>query len=384
MQNLSTEKLKELSDKWLRGAITPEELEQLEGWYNQHPQGDLRWQAGDADEEQLRERLLYNITEMQKAEAQVLRPLYKKPLVYQMAAALILAFGVVFYYLPATRNKQIVNEEFQTKVNAPVSNPNQAILTLANGKKLILNKSGNGLIAKQGHTEIKKTQDGKLLYANTDAAADAKPEINMISTPAGGSYQITLPDGSKVWINALTELKFPTAFSGKERVVELNGEAYFEVAKNKAMPFKVKMTNNTSVQVLGTHFNIMAYDNERSINATLLEGSINIRKGNQSKLMVPGQQATVTDEINLKEVNADESIAWINGLFSFDKTDIHTVLRQIERWYSVTIEYEAKVPDHQITGYISRSSNLPEVVKMLELSGVKLKIEGKKIKIFNN
>jgi len=156
------------------------------------------------------------------------------------------------------------------------------------------------------------------------------------------------------------------------------------VAKNKAMPFKVKMANNTTIQVLGTHFNIMDYANEHRISATLLEGSINVQKGNQSKQIVPGQQATITDQIDLKTVNVEESVAWVNGLFSFNKTDICTVLRQIERWYGVEVEYEGKVSDHQITGYISRGSNLTEVIKMLELSGVKLTADGKKIKVFNN
>ncbi|WP_214071767.1 FecR family protein [Mucilaginibacter sp. dw_454] len=383
MLNLSFEKLQELSDKWLKGTITAEELELLEGWYNRQPDVDINWQAGDADEEQLRERLLYHITQVQKAEAPV-RPLYKRPMVYQVAAILALAFGATFYYISAIKSKPVAAVDALTKAEIKAPNPNQAVLTLANGKKVVLDNAGNGLIAKQGNTQISKTQDGKVIYNSGQTAAEAPPELNTISTPAGGKYQITLPDGSKVWLNALTALKFPAAFKGKERIVELDGEAYFEVAKNKEMPFKVKMANNTSIQVLGTHFNIMAYANESSINATLLEGSINVQRGSLSKMMVPGQEARITDQINLREVNAEEAVAWMNGLFSFDKTDIRTVLRQIERWYSVEVEYEGAVPDNQITGYISRSSNLPEVIKMLELSGVKIGIYGKKIKVFNN
>lgn len=383
MKNLSFEQLKELSDKWLRRTISPEELELLESWYNQRPDHRVSWEAGDADEEQLRERLLYHITSVQKAETPV-RPLYKRPVVYQAAALLILTIGAAFYYHAAIPGNQVAPGDNLTKAPIQAPNPNQAVLTLANGKKVVLNNAGNGLIAKQGNTQIDKTGDGKLIYNSDKTTANEVPGTNTISTPAGGKYQITLPDGSKVWLNALTALKFPAAFTGKDRVVELNGEAYFEVAKNKAMPFKVKMANNTSIQVLGTHFNIMAYANEHSINATLLEGSINVQKGSQRKLMVPGQQAAITDQINLKAVNVDESVAWINGLFSFDKTDIRTVLRQIERWYNVRVEYEDKVPDYQITGYISRSSNLPEVIKMLEMSGVKLTVNGGKISVFNN
>ncbi|MDB5157132.1 MAG: FecR protein [Mucilaginibacter sp.] len=380
MQNLSTEKLQELSAKWLKGTITAEELELLEEWYNREP-SNVHWQAGDADVEQLRERLLYNIDIVREEDVPV-RRLITTPRLLKAAAILVFVLIAALYY-KTTKPVMVANNLKPKPTEAP--NSNKAVLTLANGSKVVLDNAGNGLIAKQGNTQIKKTQEGKLIYNNNDQTATAAiPEINTISTPAGGKYQITLPDGSKVWLNALTALKFPTSFKGKERVVELNGEAYFEVAKNKEMPFKVKMANNTTIQVLGTHFNIMAYANESSIKATLLEGSINVQKGNLSKMMVPGQEAKITDEISLKPVNTEEAVAWMNGLFSFDQTDIRTVLRQIERWYNVDVVYEGPVPDNKITGYISRSSNLPEVVKMLELSGVKITIDGKKIKVFNN
>jgi transmembrane sensor len=382
MQHLSTEKLQELSAKWLNGTITAEELALLEEWYNQQPAGQVNWEAGDADEEQLRERLLYNITEAQKADTPV-RPILSITTLYRVAALLIITVGTALYLLPVNKVKTVMVAGNVKQLTNATPNANKTVLTLANGSTVILDNANKGLIAKQGSTQINKTQEGKLTY-NNSGTTTAEPQINTISTMAGGKYQITLPDGSKVWLNALTSLKFPTMFKGRERIVELEGEAYFEVAKNKAMPFKVKMANNTSIQVLGTHFNIMAYANEGSIKATLLEGAINVKKGGLSKLMVPGQQANIADEINLKQVNADEAIAWMNGLFSFDKTDIRTVMRQIERWYNVDVVYEGKVPDSQITGYISRNSNLPEVIKMLELSGLKITVDGKKIKVSTN
>ncbi|MCC8423709.1 FecR family protein [Mucilaginibacter sp. UR6-11] len=383
MLHLSTEKLQELSAKWLKGTITAEELGQLEEWYNQKPGDYINWEAGDADEEQLRERLLYNINEVQK-EATPVRRLFNKSVIYKAAAMLTIALGATFYYLAVNQAKTgiIADNKRQAQTEAP--NNSKAVLTLANGSRVVLDNAGKGLIAKQGNTQINKTQEGKLTYNSDNNDIAAEPQINTISTLAGGKYQITLPDGSRVWLNALTSLRFPTAFKGRERVVELEGEAYFEVAKDKHMPFKVKMANNTSIQVLGTHFNIMAYANEASINATLLEGSINVQKGNVSKLMVPGQEAKITNDINLRQVNAEEAIAWMNGLFSFDKADIRTVMRQLERWYNVGVVYEGKAPDNQITGYISRSSNLPEVIKMLEMSGVKITINGKILKVFNN
>jgi transmembrane sensor len=382
MQHLSIEKQQELSAKWLKGTITAEELELLEQWYNQEPQSHMVWEAGDADKEQLSDRLFYNINQVQKADAPVRR--LNRTILYKIAAMLIAVLGVAWYCTTILTPKQNNIAENSAKPLQHETPGNKAVLTLANGSTMVLDNADNGLIAKQGNTRVNKTHDGELIYNNEGVNENNKVEINMVSTLSGGQYQISLPDGSKVWLNALTSLKFPTAFTGTERVVELTGEAYFEVAKNKNMPFKVKLANNTSIQVLGTHFNIMAYANEGSINTTLLEGSINVQKGTLSKIMIPGQEAKITDEIKLRTVNAEEAVSWKNGLFSFDRSNIHTVMRQIERWYNVEVVYEGKVPDNQITGYISRSSNLAEVIKMLELSGLRIVPEGRKLKVFND
>jgi transmembrane sensor len=384
MQHLTIEKQQELSAKWLKGTITAEELELLERWYNQEPQGNILWEAGDADKEQLGDRLFYNINQVQKADAPV--HMLNRTILYKVAAMLVAVLGGAWYYTTiVTTPKQNGIAKSDTKLlGQRVANANKAILTLANGSTMVLDNTDDGLIAKQGNTRVNKTHDGELIYNNEGTNEDTKVEFNMISTSSGGQYQISLPDGSKVWLNALTSLKFPTVFKGTERVVELTGEAYFEVAKNKSMPFKVKLAGNTSIEVLGTHFNIMAYANEGSIQATLLEGSINVQKNGLTKIMIPGQEASITDEIKLQRVDADEAISWKNGLFSFDKSNIHTVMRQIERWYNVEVVYENKVPNYQITGYISRSSNLSEVIKILELSGLRIVPEGRKLKIFND
>lgn len=382
MQHLSTEKQHELSAKWLSGTITPEELELLEAWYNQQPQGNMDWEAGDYDEKQLKERLFYNIRETQKAEAPVRR--LNTAILFKAAAVLLLAFACGVYY---TKTAVIKPEGTVVKLkritpHKPVNN-NKAVLTLANGSTMVLDNAGNGVIAKQGSARINKTHDGELVYDAEDAA-DAKVEMNMVSTLSGGQYQIALPDGSRVWLNALTSLKFPTAFKGAKREVELIGEAYFEVAKNKNMPFVVKLADNTSIEVLGTHFDVMAYANEHSIKATLLEGSINVQKGTLNKVIAPGQEAKVTDQIKIKNVNAEDAIAWKNGLFNFDNAGVHNLMRQIERWYNVEVVYMDKVPDKHITGYISRSSSLTEVIKMLELSGLEITTEGKKLRVYDN
>jgi ferric-dicitrate binding protein FerR (iron transport regulator) len=205
---------------------------------------------------------------------------------------------------------------------------------------------------------------------------------NTISTPKGGQYQVTLSDGSKVWLNAASSLRFPATFSGKERKVELTGEGYFEVAHNKKMPFHVTV-NDLDVEVLGTHFNINAYADESAIKTTLLEGSVKVVKGNETKIIEPGEQASVTtseDEINVKQqVDLEQVVAWKNGIFQFERADIESVMRQISRWYDIDVDYHGRVSEH-FGGTISRDVNISDVLKMLEMTGgVNFKIDGKKV-----
>lgn len=381
MQHLSDQKLSELSEKWLKGTITSGELALLEDWYNHMSQENINWTAGDLDEEQLRERLFYNIEQNISTE-KTTRYLPLKKIFYMAAASITVLLGATICYMFLK-----TPEADQTVVNKPLTvnsgSYNKAVLTLANGQTMQLDDATNGVIAREGNTNIRKTRDGEILY-NAEDENNTTVRINIISTPKGGQYQISLPDGSKVWLNALSALKFPTMFKGKERAVELTGEAYFEIAKDKTRPFRVKMPDETLIEVLGTHFNIMAYPEERSVNATLLEGSINVQKGNLNKMVTPGEMARVTDKIILQNVNTEDVVSWKNGLFRFEKADVHTVMREIERWYNVDVVYEEGLPDNYISGYISRSSQLTEVLKMLELSGLKLKTQGNKIKVFKN
>jgi ferric-dicitrate binding protein FerR (iron transport regulator) len=204
---------------------------------------------------------------------------------------------------------------------------------------------------------------------------------NTLSTPRGGQYQLVLPDGSKVWLNASSSIHFPTAFAGHERNVELTGEAYFEIAKNKQKPFHVNV-NGMQVEVLGTHFNVNAYGDEGAIKTSLLEGSVKIKKGNISGLLKPGQQGVLkknSTDLEIKNADMNEAIAWKNGLFEFDGADIKSIMREIGRWYDVDVVYAGKVPDRRFEGKISRDAQLSDVLKILALSNVKFSVEGKKI-----
>lgn len=260
---------------------------------------------------------------------------------------------------------------------------NKAVLTLADGSSIILDSAHNGALAQQGGTKILKVDAGQLAY-NTGAAANGQIMYNTIATPRGGQYQITLADGTEVWLNAASSLRFPTIFSGSDRDVELTGEAYFEVAKNAVMPFNVKV-NNMVVKVLGTHFNIMAYGNEGKVKTTLLEGKVNVTGNGFAADILPGQQAVVDNasgSMKVREVNTALAVAWKNGLFRFRETNIQELMRQVERWYDVDVEYKTPTEGKDYTGIVPRSQNVSALLQMLELTGtVHFKVEGKKITV---
>jgi transmembrane sensor len=304
---------------------------------------------------------------------------------YTAAAALFLATFTSLYI----RSKLPLQQTAKTKTlkNDALPGGSKAVLTLANGTKIVLNAIRNGKIASQGQTNINKVEDGYLRYQSSAGAELAatgsqnqETAYNTLSTPTGGEYQVTLPDGSKAWLNAVSSITFPIAFTGTERRVSITGEVYFEVAKNKNKPFSVN-TRGQQVQVLGTHFNINAYDDEDKTRTTLLEGSIKITANHNSRIMIPGQQAEVRHKkIRIIEnANAEAAVAWKNGYFVFDNADLPTLMRQLSRWYDVNIIYNGNAGDHEFVGEIKRSSNLSRVLKILALSGIHFKIENKNL-----
>jgi transmembrane sensor len=305
-----------------------------------------------------------------------------------IAATILFFVGFGFYLHGHRPQKQTQTALIKAKhkvLNDALPGGNKAVLTLANGKTIILDNAQNGMLAQQGATLIKKTADGQLLYnANLPANTTAVPEINVITTPRGGQYQVILPDGTKVWLNSASSLRFPTYFTGTSRQVEITGEAYFEVTKNPAMPFKVK-TNRADIEVLGTHFNVMAYDDETVMKTTLLEGAVNITSGSFSARLKPGQQAQINRSGQNKvvdNIDIDDETAWKNGIFQFRDAGIDVILRQAARWYDVDISYKNGVPPREFTGRISRNVKASELLNMLKYAGVDLKIEGKEIVVF--
>lgn len=296
------------------------------------------------------------------------------------AASAVLIIGLSTYlYLNKTHQSP---ETAAVVVKHDVSPPavNRATITLAGGKVVYLDSVNNGTLALQGGVSLQKLADGQIVYTGTSTAASVT--YNTLNNPRGSKViDMTLSDGSKVWLNAGSTMIYPLAFAGNERKITITGEAYFEVAHNAAMPFKVSK-GGMEITVLGTHFNVNAYDDESDVRVTLLEGSIKTSIVNGPSLMVkPGQQAIVENgKLKVENgIDLDAVMAWKNGYFAFSHSDLQTVMRQVARWYDVEVVYEGAIPDMKFGGEISRNNNVSQVLKVLEESKVKFRIEGKKI-----
>lgn len=383
----SPQEIRELFD--LLKSISDDELTEL-----------IRKEWEDQENEELifslemSENILKNILSevgdvKSQTEETVPLSLFTWPILYKSlsaAAAIIILLGIGLYFR-SSRTLNLGNQIPSVQIN-PDALPgvNKGILILGNGQRIILDSLSNGLIAKTENFEVKKTENGQLVYHAFDKnyKNSLSGDINTLVTPRGGEYRVTLPDGSKVWLNATSSIKFPGVFKGNIREVELKGEAFFEIVKNSAMPFRVK-SKGAQIEVIGTHFNVKAYGNEKFMKTTLVEGSIKITAGNSSHLLKPGQQAILNKgEMRvLDNVDIEEQVAWKNGLFLFKDTSIEDVMSQVASWYDLNVIFEGKIPEKYLTGKISRSINASEFMNLLKYAGVKFKINGKNIIITN-
>jgi transmembrane sensor len=310
------------------------------------------------------------------------RKIYLWPRVAAAASVLLLLStgGYLLLHRPANQIAAVKPGVFKNDIN-PGSN--NAILTLSGGKQIILKNVKNGLLAKQGATQIQKTAIGELKYEPNKAPSQNEAvNYNTVTTKRGNKYDVTLPDGTIVYLDAASSIHFPTAFNGNSREVSITGQVYFEVAHDKAKPFRVTVKGET-VEVLGTHFNINAYDDEPAIKTTLLEGSVRIEVDGQNAMLIPGQQAQIIDsKIVVTHPDLAEVMAWKEGLFQFNNTDLQTAMRQLSRWYDVDVVYQGDAKNYHFGGYISRDSKLSDVLRILQLSGVNFSIDGKKIIVY--
>lgn len=260
---------------------------------------------------------------------------------------------------------------------------NKAMLTLANGHTIVLDSASSGLLTVQGTTKIMNAKSGLLTYSHDRRQEKPAPvSFNVLTTPNGGQYAVILPDNTKVWLNANSSIRYPTAFRADKREVELTGEAYFEVAHNDKQPFVVDV-NGREIQDIGTTFNVKAYSGDGPMQTTLLQGAVKVIYDAQSILLRPGEQAQENAQgiIKVTRVNTDDAVAWKNGFFAFDNSDLKTVMRTLARWYDVKVAYDGKVPDEHFDGMIQRNLSLATVLKYLKRDGVDFEIEGRSITV---
>jgi ferric-dicitrate binding protein FerR (iron transport regulator) len=382
----------ELLDKYKKGICTPQEKAVVENWYNQ--QSEMTSDGLDEpDYDQTRKEIWIalqsrRIKALNENKGKAVTGLKRHYL--SIAASLLIVVAAGLFFLMYKRPEQ----PFKTNEQASTARPggNKAYLTLSNGKRIVLNDTLSGTLAVHAGVKITKTANGQIACEVIPGKAGDPLKYNTLEAPKGGQYQITLVDGTKIWLNAASVLKYPSQFAGKERKVELVGEAYFEVAKSKTKSFVV-VSKQQEVQVLGTHFNINAYEDEASIKTTLVEGSVKITASPSSQkpeaaaelddvILKPGQQSILKDSrINIKEVDTEEAVAWKNGYFTFENDNLEMIMRKLERWYDVKVVYTGKISSKvKVMGFISRNTELPELLKMLESTDkFKFKTEGRRV-----
>nr|WP_295864419.1 FecR family protein [uncultured Chitinophaga sp.] len=373
-----------LAEKWLQGTITPEEAQEYAAWYNAGQDAPVEIPASFAASEAEQEGRIWN-----KISARTGFPGHTATVAPSRrrrwwAAAAVTAAIVTAGYCRHHWQTKPPTQQLATVVPDAAPGSDKAVLTLSNGRQILLDSAGNGALAQQGGVRIVKKEDGSILYVDEHSGALTDTLYNIMSVPKGGQYKLILPDGSRVWLNAASSLKYPVAFSNRERSVELNGEGYFEVAASAARPFRVKV-RNTEIAVLGTSFNIMGYADETGVQTTLLNGAVKVQQGTTTKTLAPGQQAVVNNEngrISVEETETALATAWKDGQFRFSGNNIPMVLRQISRWYNIDIVYQGSIPQGHITGKVPRNMKLSGVIRILELSGIRCKQEAGRLLVF--
>lgn len=363
---------------FIRNTLSEKEHDELDNWVNESDH-NMRLFEDLTDEKNLEANLEW----MDKVQAEESYKAMQQKGAFNMppkkaynrriwfaAASVIALLGVFFVYRYTTSKPGSVEDIVTTDTTLLKPGGNRATLTLEDGKVIDLTYAKTGVIEDASGTHVNKTADGELVYVKDSGISNTAAALHTLSTPVGGQYQLTLPDGTKVWLNAASTLKFPPAFNGNERKVILTGEAYFEVAKNEKKPFRVSMADSTAVVVTGTHFNINAYQNEKEQQVTLLEGSVTVSNATNVAKLEPGTQALIKNKLITKDkvLDADEITGWKDGLFVFHDAPIESIMMQIERWYDAKIIYKAETKQ-LFNATILRKEPLAKVLKLLELNG---------------
>lgn len=373
---MNNEELLQIVERIANATATEEEIYKYNAWCDS-------FRGSEQEVPRLDEIRHWNFKQIQHVivPQQKIRFLNFKLITAAASILIIFCIGLFYFLKPQKELSKVASH-----VNKIRPGRNRATLTLASGKTIELSGSKTGLVV--GSTELTYNDGSALVSSNNSSLhkLDHAKTVQLIaSTPRGGTYQLTLPDGTKVWLNAASTLNFPSKFSDKQRIVTLNGEAYFEVAKDKAHPFIVQ-SKNQQVQVLGTHFNINSYDDEPDIKTTLMEGSVNVinddlKNNKQQRVLRPGQQLSFTNnKITVAEVNINDALAWKNNEFVFNDEPIASIMRKISRWYDVDIVFDGIDPNEKFWGSNPRFADISKVLENLQLTKeVYFEIKGRKI-----
>jgi len=392
----------------MQKTCTREELQELFACIAQSENRELLEQLMDEEYEVLQplasaqdidwEHIYQQVT--QTTDDTTVIPLYKpgrfRWLQVAAAAVVVLTLGLGGYWFMnrLSKNKIAENDKLNNTVHDVLPGSDKAVLTLADGRVIVLDSAQNGVITQQGMVNVIKNKNGEVKYESAGRPESETITYNLLSTPRGGQYQLVLPDGSKVWLNAASSIRYPVVFTGKERRVELSGEAYFEVEKmadeKGKKPFIVSIVETGEgtggeIEVLGTHFNVNGYRDEEVIKTTLIEGKVRVKSAGSvptSVVLQPGQQARLSNNGNIQKTNDADielAMAWKNGVTAFKSADIKSIMRQVARWYNVDVVYEGVIPQRTFTGGIPRNANLSELLHLLEVSKVHFRLEGNKL-----
>jgi len=382
IQEYDKELLLKIAYKLKLGQASPEEQDYFDRWYREHKDDILELPEGyvphvEMIRDRMHEKIMHRITAEQFPKNKKIPKKW-----WSIAAAALLIMGLFFYF----QNNGNVNgsDPKQATVDTVILPGTQsATLTLSDGKKIKLSDIKTGQTVKADGALITKAADGSLIY-EVDHTFTGRMKLNTVATMNGETYTINLPDGTLVWLNAGSSLKYPVVFDKKERKVTLTGEAYFEVASNKKVPFSV-VSGKQTVEVLGTHFNINAYDNEKYIKTTLLEGRVKVKNDDVVSILNVGQQSRVNKEkdgIDVLEVDLEEAVAWKEGYFRFNNESIESVMRKVARWYNIDVSFQGVISKEKFNGTVSRNKDIDQVLEILELTNaVHFKIKGRRVTV---
>jgi len=374
---MTEEEARYLLARYRRGECSKQEREAIEAWID----GELKRQSWNSTPEEkvafgrrLKEKIDRVVAADQDTALLVRMKRRRKVLFIRLSAVACIILAFIFgkhLVLPPPA----IEQQFRHDI---VPGGDKATLTLADGKQVVLTGANNGKLGQQGNAEINNSSDGYLSYNEIIQSKTEPLAYNVLTTPPGGQYRLRLVDGTIVWLNAASSIKYPTAFPGTERQVVVTGEAYFDVSENAGKPFIVKAGTET-IQVLGTQFNVKAYSDEPSVKTTLVEGSVKITGGQGSLLLKAGQQTLLQkDHLSVVNANVEEAVAWKNGYFRFNSEDVESIMRKLARWYNIEVRYEGPKPTEQFSGTMSRSRNISEVLDHLSYSNsVHFRVDGR-------